>query len=249
MYYNDDTYSNTENKFAEGFGLDPSKSDGFFEVAVRALAGIISRLKSQPLLFAIGIGLLLILAFMLSYAFSSFTPFYVIVGALLFIFIVAIIANQHESAQRRRTFASEKSTSGQNLNESESVEVPDTPSSPPGNESKPVDVPAGPSSAPENESKPVDDPNLLSSPPGEVKMPNLMKALNIWLNRLNDTQFRSMIQLILTPEEQTELTKPVYLINRVEFLNDMNYWGRLEELKSWLETYYPNFKPKSQKTP
>jgi len=215
---------------------------------VKALAGIISRLKSQPLLFAIGIGLLLILAFILSVAYSSFDPFYVVVGALLFVFVVAIIADQFESTQRRRTLAQEEPSTLQNSDESQPVDVPNVPASPPENESQPVDVPASPTSLPGNEGSPVDGPTTPTSLPGDEIMPDLMEYLNEWLIHLNDAQFRGLIQLTLTSREQAELTKPVDLINRVEFLNNMKIWRRLEDVRSRLEAQYPDLKPEGWQT-
>lgn len=79
-------------------------------------------------------------------------------------------------------------------------------------------------------------------------MPDLMEYLNEWLIHLNDAQFRGLIQLTLTSREQAELTKPVDLINRVEFLNNMKIWRRLEDVRSRLEAQYPDLKPEGWQT-
>ena len=58
-----------------------------------------------------------------------------------------------------------------------------------------------------------------------------LQVLRKRLEVLNDVQFQEMIIALLTPVEQDELTKPV---TEGSFLNDMDRWGRLDEVEQYL---------------
>lgn len=58
------------------------------------------------------------------------------------------------------------------------------------------------------------------------------RVLRKKLDVLNPVQFQAMIADLLDPTEQDDLSPPV---TKSSFLNDMDRWGKLDEVKGYMQ--------------
>jgi hypothetical protein len=64
------------------------------------------------------------------------------------------------------------------------------------------------------------------------------RFLRNFLNSLTDTQLQEMINFLLEPKQQDDLEKP---ISKGRFLKDMQRWGKLDQVQSYLEKTFPEY--------
>lgn len=62
------------------------------------------------------------------------------------------------------------------------------------------------------------------------------------LYKLDDDQFKGLINSLLTPIEQDSITAPV---TRESLLNDMRLLGKLDSIEKFLAETYPDLFPKT----
>mgnify|MGYP001429694977 CR=1 FL=1 len=63
--------------------------------------------------------------------------------------------------------------------------------------------------------------------------------LRDWLDNLVDTEFRDMMNSLLTTQEITRLPHPLHAIDRGSFLGQMKVYNRLNEVEKYLIQKYP----------
>lgn len=73
---------------------------------------------------------------------------------------------------------------------------------------------------------------------------NQFDKLRDWLDYLVDAEFRDMMRALLSPREQTRLSKPLELIDRGSFLGQMQIYRRFDKVELYLCQNYPERFPR-----
>ena len=190
----------------------PHISDGVFIELIKTLSSLVRKLKKQPFVFTLGIGILIVIAYLItSIMFSSYIPFYVTIGALVVLVLVALWI---EALTMRYSM-----TRGQKLSQSDMDDRSKGKSAP---------------SSIQDDGREVGQLKL-----NGVSM-NQFDELRDWLDKLADTEFRDMMRSLLTVKEQSYLFPPLALIDRGSFLGQMKTYGRLDQVERYLLSRYPD---------